>query len=601
MRLVQRCGSSTRPSRTWSSRRVLLPPYSPESRSTVPDGSRSWKSSSAATSIRPGPSAGRTGVVSSSRVGPVAAAVHGGGRDEHGPLGPPRRASASSARAHPLDVRRAVGLLGPRPRGERDDDEAGAKVGQGRGLAVRSTERPRSGAGTLAALRRSASTSCPCSARRRPTADPRSPQPTSSTSEVTSEPYASHRGRRAPRVSPWAHDPHRCTSTTWWWGPAPWGWRSPTRSSTTPTPASRWSTGATAPAGTGWRPTRSSGCTSPRRSTASPRPCSAAAGSSSDGPEAGLQERATQPEIMRLLRPRARRLRDTGRVEFLPNSDYVGDRHGRLAHLGRAVRGPGAVPHRRRPLPRARASRPRRRRRSRSPRAPGCVPVNDLARLEEAPSQYVVVGSGKTATDACVWLLDRGVDPDAICWVRPRDPWMLNRALIQPDPAVFLGMAADLMESARRVGVARRPVPAAGGRRRHAAHRPRRCTPTMAKAPTLGDVGAGPAAHRSRTSYAAGTSGGVDRGRLDLRRRRGADRRRRPGRALRGRGPEVPAAGPDLAARGDHPAAGPGRLPVLRRRADRLRRGHPRPTTTEKNRLCPPSRLRQLDGRSGRR
>ena len=76
------------------------------------------------------------------------------------------------------------------------------------------------------------------------------------------------------------------------------------------------------------------------------------------------------------------------------------------------------------------------------------LPVNDLARLEEAPSQYVVVGSGKTATDACVWLLGRGVDPDAICWVRPRDPWMFNRAVIQPDLAIFLGMAADLMQSA---------------------------------------------------------------------------------------------------------------------------------------------------------
>ena len=76
------------------------------------------------------------------------------------------------------------------------------------------------------------------------------------------------------------------------------------------------------------------------------------------------------------------------------------------------------------------------------------LPVNELARLEEAPSQYVIVGSGKTATDACIWLLSRGVDPDAICWVRPRDPWMLNRAVVQPDPAIFLGMAADTMQAA---------------------------------------------------------------------------------------------------------------------------------------------------------
>jgi hypothetical protein len=40
------------------------------------------------------------------------------------------------------------------------------------------------------------------------------------------------------------------------------------------------------------------------------------------------------------------------------------------------------------------------------------------------------------------------VDPDAICWVRPRDPWMMDRALVQPDPAVFLGMAADTMQAA---------------------------------------------------------------------------------------------------------------------------------------------------------
>ncbi|MBP2411869.1 hypothetical protein JOF48_000668 [Arthrobacter stackebrandtii] len=76
------------------------------------------------------------------------------------------------------------------------------------------------------------------------------------------------------------------------------------------------------------------------------------------------------------------------------------------------------------------------------------IPVNGLARMEEAPGQYVIVGSGKTATDACIWLLANGVDPGSICWVRPREPWMLNRARVQPDPAIFLGMAADVMECA---------------------------------------------------------------------------------------------------------------------------------------------------------
>ena len=60
----------------------------------------------------------------------------------------------------------------------------------------------------------------------------------------------------------------------------------------------------------------------------------------------------------------------------------------------------------------------------------------------------MIVGSGKTATDGIVWLLANGVQPDRIVWVRPREPWMLNRAVVQPDPAVALGLAADTMAAA---------------------------------------------------------------------------------------------------------------------------------------------------------
>jgi hypothetical protein len=44
--------------------------------------------------------------------------------------------------------------------------------------------------------------------------------------------------------------------------------------------------------------------------------------------------------------------------------------------------------------------------------------------------------------------LANGVHPDRIVWIRPRDPWMLNRAVVQPDPAVALGLAADTMAAA---------------------------------------------------------------------------------------------------------------------------------------------------------
>ena len=202
------------------------------------------------------------------------------------------------------------------------------------------------------------------------------------------------------------------------------------------------------------------------------------------GPETGLQERATQSEILAYYARMLGRMVATGRVEFLPNSDFDGAStivsriSGERLEVPESCRivnayylAPGIPAEMPPPFGVDEGAR--------------VLPVNDLARLEEAPSEFVVVGSGKTATDACIWLLDRGVDPDAICWVRPREPWMFNRAVIQPDPAIFLGMAATVMQSAsvapslddlfltlEDAGIMLRID--------------RTVTPTMAKTPTLG-------------------------------------------------------------------------------------------------------------------
>jgi NAD(P)-binding Rossmann-like domain len=202
------------------------------------------------------------------------------------------------------------------------------------------------------------------------------------------------------------------------------------------------------------------------------------------GPEVGLQERATQAEICAYYaRMLTDRMVESGKVEFFPNCEYVGD-HTVVSHISgerfevaertRIVDAHYLAPS----IP---AEKP----------APfgvaddaHVVPVNDLARLESAPSQYVVAGSGKTATDACIWLLSRGVDPDAICWVRPREPWMMNRAVVQPDPAIFLGMAADTMQAAEQAASVEDlflRLEDAGIMLRI----DRTVMPTMAKAPTL--------------------------------------------------------------------------------------------------------------------
>jgi hypothetical protein len=203
-----------------------------------------------------------------------------------------------------------------------------------------------------------------------------------------------------------------------------------------------------------------------------------------DGPEAGLHQRATAPEICayydRVLRTR---LLGSGKVSFYPNCDYLGEGRfvSRVSGRQHEVRGRRRIVDARYLSPSIPATSP-------SPYgvADGvtAVAVNDLVTLAGAPSEYVIVGSGKTATDACIWLLDNGVDPGAIRWVRPRDPWMLNRAVVQPDPVVFLGTAAHIMEAAAAAstaddvffqledaGVMLRIDPS--------------LTPTMAKVPTL--------------------------------------------------------------------------------------------------------------------
>jgi hypothetical protein len=201
------------------------------------------------------------------------------------------------------------------------------------------------------------------------------------------------------------------------------------------------------------------------------------------GPEEGLQERASQAAICEYYARALDRMVESGKVEFYPNAEYVGDRTV-VSHVSgqrydvpehcRIVDAHYLAPS----IP---AEKP----------APFDVdadarvlPVNALARIDHGPREYVVVGSGKTATDACIWLLSRGVDPDAICWVRPREPWMMNRAVVQPDPAIFLGMVADTMYAAEQASSLEDlflRLEDAGIMLRI----DRTVSPTMAKAPTL--------------------------------------------------------------------------------------------------------------------
>jgi hypothetical protein len=66
------------------------------------------------------------------------------------------------------------------------------------------------------------------------------------------------------------------------------------------------------------------------------------------------------------------------------------------------------------------------------------------------PRRFVVLGAGKTAMDACIWLLQSGTPADAITWVMPRDSWVVNRLGTQNGPEFFkeaIGGQADQMQA----------------------------------------------------------------------------------------------------------------------------------------------------------
>lgn len=154
------------------------------------------------------------------------------------------------------------------------------------------------------------------------------------------------------------------------------------------------------------------------------------------GPNAGFYERASAAEICDYFsRVLDEDLIASGRVRFMGATEYQGgDAAGH--HVTSLITGEQTIVKPRRRLVDAtyiESSIP-------SQHTPSftvdpdvrLIAPNDLVDLADEPAGYTVLGAGKTAMDTINWLLDTGVDPDAIQWFRPSDPWVFNRALMQP-------------------------------------------------------------------------------------------------------------------------------------------------------------------------
>lgn len=154
------------------------------------------------------------------------------------------------------------------------------------------------------------------------------------------------------------------------------------------------------------------------------------------GPNAGCYERATAAEICHYFQEvMDETFLPSGRVEFLPMHD-VEDRGGGVATVTSRLSGAVREVAVRRKVVDARfleSSIPK----THTPtftvdEGARCIPVNGLVHESEPAGGYVVLGAGKTAMDACVWLLEQGVDPGDVTWVKPREPWLIERRNLQP-------------------------------------------------------------------------------------------------------------------------------------------------------------------------
>jgi hypothetical protein len=149
------------------------------------------------------------------------------------------------------------------------------------------------------------------------------------------------------------------------------------------------------------------------------------------GPNKGFYEQADAPELRGYFeRAMHECLLPTGRVRRFPSCQYLGDRRFVSMRSGEIydVKVRNKVVDATYLEPSIPATTPPPFEVEAGAR---CIPVSELPQALGEASGFVIIGAGKTAMDACLWLLDQGVAPGDIRWIKPREAWLVNRAYVQ--------------------------------------------------------------------------------------------------------------------------------------------------------------------------
>lgn len=185
------------------------------------------------------------------------------------------------------------------------------------------------------------------------------------------------------------------------------------------------------------------------------------------GPNAGFYDRSTGVEICAYYRNvLEEQLLPSGQVRFFGGCEYIGNGSGEHSFTSRLTGQTTIVRARRKVVDGTylQMQIPATHTPSFTVDAEArLVPPGGLVNVADAPGGYTILGSGKTAMDTCGWLLDSGVDPDMIRWVKPRESWVFDRAGWQPRDLVAstfetlslglesLAQAEDLTDLFRRL------------------------------------------------------------------------------------------------------------------------------------------------------
>jgi len=163
------------------------------------------------------------------------------------------------------------------------------------------------------------------------------------------------------------------------------------------------------------------------------------------GVNAGCYEQASGAEVLAYYDGLMReRFLPSGRVRFLPLTEHEGD--GRIRSLAsgvsETVRAGKIVD-----ATYFNTSVPSTHTRAFTAEGVDVITPNALPKAIAGRRRFTVLGAGKTGMDACVFLMDMGVPPDAIRWVAPRAFWCTNRETAQPGGGVMERNQASFLEA----------------------------------------------------------------------------------------------------------------------------------------------------------